>query len=120
MNLFEIVLLIVGAPVWISLLLSAAAVIFSLYVSLWSVVVSLWAVFGALVGGAFGATVWGTVYMVGGNVWQGLAAIGCGFVCLGLSVFVFYGCMAATRGSVWLGKKCVLVIRNVFAKKEGR
>ena len=44
----EIVLLMLGSPVWLSLGIAAAAVIFALYVSLWAVVVSLWAVFAAL------------------------------------------------------------------------
>ena len=40
---WEIVLLILGSPVWVSLLIAAAAVIFSVWISLWSVVISLYA-----------------------------------------------------------------------------
>ena len=40
---WEIVLLVLGSPIWLSLLISVAAVILSLYVSLWSVIVALWA-----------------------------------------------------------------------------
>ncbi len=45
---WEIVLLALGSPVWLSLGIAAAAVILAVYVSLWAVIVSLWAVFGAL------------------------------------------------------------------------
>ena len=45
---WEIVLLVLGSPIWLSLGIAAAAVILALYVSLWSVIVSLWAVFGSL------------------------------------------------------------------------
>ena len=45
---WEIVLLALGSPIWLSLGIAAAAVILALYVSLWAVIVSLWAVFGAL------------------------------------------------------------------------
>ena len=43
---WEIVLLALGSPVWLSLGIAAAAVILAVYVSLWDVIVSLWAVFG--------------------------------------------------------------------------
>lgn len=41
---WEIVLLALGSPIWLSLGIAAVAVILSLYVSLWSVIISLWAV----------------------------------------------------------------------------
>ena len=45
---WEIVLLVLGSPLWLSLGLAAIAVIFAFYVVLWSVSVSLWAVFASL------------------------------------------------------------------------
>ena len=44
---WEIVLLWAGSPVWFPLLIVAAAVVFSLYVSVWAIIISFWAVFGA-------------------------------------------------------------------------
>ena len=41
---WEIVLLALGLPVWLSLGLAALAVVLSLYVVVWSLDVSLWAV----------------------------------------------------------------------------
>ena len=49
---WEIVLLALGSPVWLSLGLAALAVVLSLYVVVWSLDVSLWAVFAALGAGA--------------------------------------------------------------------
>ena len=40
---WEIVLLILGSPLWLSLLLAVFAVILSVYISVWAVVISLWA-----------------------------------------------------------------------------
>ena len=39
-----IVLLALGSPIWLSLLIAAAAVVLSLYIVLWSLILSLWAV----------------------------------------------------------------------------
>ncbi|MBQ2388268.1 MAG: DUF1700 domain-containing protein [Clostridia bacterium] len=50
----EIVLLVLGSPIWLSLGIAAFAIILSLYISLWAIIISLWAVFGSLVGCAFG------------------------------------------------------------------
>lgn len=40
----EIAVMIIGSPVWIPLLIAAAAVIFALYAVMWSLVLVLWAV----------------------------------------------------------------------------
>ena len=47
MKWWEITLIILGFPVWFPVLISIAAIIFSLYISLWSVIVSFWAVFAS-------------------------------------------------------------------------
>jgi uncharacterized membrane protein len=99
---WELVLIVAGLPLWLSLLLAAFAVILSLYASLWAVVVSLWAAFGAIVGCAFGGIVGGAGLAIGGFGAMGTAAIGAGLVLAGLSVFLFLGCRAVTRGAVWL------------------
>lgn len=114
---WEIVLLVLGSPVWLSLLIAAVAVAFSLYVSLWSVIVSLWAVFASLVGGAFGGIVGGTVLALRGNYLTGLALIGGGVVCAGLAIFAFCGCKAATVGVVRLTKKAALSVKHRLLKR---
>ena len=48
----NLTLLIAGFPVWLPLLISAVAVIFSFYVSLWAVVISFWAAFVSLIVGS--------------------------------------------------------------------
>ncbi|MBE6686778.1 MAG: DUF1700 domain-containing protein [Ruminococcaceae bacterium] len=115
---WEIVLLAVGSPLWLSLLIAAFAVIFSLYVSLWAVAVSLWAAFGSVVASGFGGIIGGGILVVGGEVPSGIALIAAALVCLGLSVFFFFGCKALTKGSVVLAKKTVLGIKKAFVKKE--
>lgn len=52
---WEITLLAIGSPIWLSLGIAAAAVVLALYVSVWSVVVSLWAVFVSLAASAAGS-----------------------------------------------------------------
>lgn len=115
---WEIILLAVGSPVWGSLLIAALSVVLSLYISLWAVVVSLWAVFAALIGSAVGLIAAGIGYLVLGAIPGGLAILGAALVLGGLSIFMFYGCMAATKGSVWLTKRCCLGMKKRMSKKE--
>ena len=44
--------------------------------------------------------------------------IAIGFVCAGLSIFMFYGYKAATNGILILTKKVATGIKNCFIKKE--
>lgn len=119
MRAWEIVLLILGAPIWFSLLIAAFAVALSLYVSLWAVIVVLWgAGFGTLVGCAFGITAAGIIFLCIGREIAGMVLIGAGLVCAGLSIFFFIGCKAATKGVVWLTGKMALAIKKCFMKKE--
>lgn len=115
---WEIVLLALGSPIWLSLGIAAVAVVFSLYISLWSVVVALWAAFGALVGCSLGGVAAGGVFAFNGNTPSGIAMLAAGFVCAGLSVYVFYGCREATKGILLLTKKLAAWIKNCFIKKE--
>ena len=113
-----ITLIILGFPLWFSLLVVAVAVGVSLYASLWSVIISLWASFGALVGSAFGGLVGGVTCVCVGDCSFGLLLISAALVCAGLSIFAFYGCKAATKGSILLTKKMFVGIKNALLKKE--
>ena len=115
---WETVLLILGSPVWLSLFIAAVGVILALYVSLWSVIVSLWAVFGSFAVCAVGSVPTCIVFAVSGSGASGLAILSAGIVCAGLSIFLFYGCKAVTRGILILTKKLTICMKNCFIRKE--
>ncbi len=118
LRVWEIVLLVLGSPVWLSLLLAAFAVVLALYLSLWAVVVSLWSVFASLVGCAFAGVAGGIILICFGNALSGIAMIGAGLACAGLSIFLFFGCKAATVGTAVLAKKLVIWTKRAFVKQE--
>ena len=76
MKAWEIVLLIVGAPVWRPLLIALFAIELSLYVSLWAVIISFWSVFVSLGACAVGLVVSSVALAWGGNDLSGLAVLG--------------------------------------------
>ena len=117
LTIAEIVLIVLGSPIWLSLAIAAVAVIVSLYISLWAVIISLWAVFVSLIVCAVDACAAGIMFAYQGNALNTVAMLGVGLVCVGLSVFAFYGCKATTKGAVKLAGKCALLIKNCFIKR---
>lgn len=118
LKVWEIVLLVLGSPIWLSLLVAAAAVILSLYVVLWTAIISLWAIFVSVAACALGGIAAGIIFITKGEIPQGIAVIGGAIFCAGLAIFAFFGCLAATKGLLWLTKKIALSLKKLFIKKE--
>lgn len=117
LKIWEIVLLILGSPVWVSLLLAVAAVIFAIYISLWAVIVSLYsAVLSFAICGLTGIIGFIPLLCVG-NFAQGSFLLGAGLICAGLAVLSFFGCNKITKGVIVLSKKLFLGIKSCFIKK---
>lgn len=116
--LWVVILLIVGSPIWLSLLVSAVSVVVSLYASLWAVVGSLWGVFASLAVSGTACVMAFPVMAMQDYFYSGLASFGAGLFVLGLAIFVFFGCHYATKGTVFLTKKLVLLIKCAFVRKE--
>ena len=120
LNAGEIVLLVLGSPIWLSFVIAAFAVVLSIYISIWAVIISLWAVFVSLAAGSICGVLSCIIFAIGGNVASGIAMLAAGIVCAGLSILMFYGCKAATKGILILTKKTATGIKNYFMKKRKR
>lgn len=113
-----ITLLILGFPLWFVILLMAFAVVLSLYIILWAVVLSLWAVEVSLWGAAlFGVTA-GLSAVSGGHLFTALVVFGIAVFAAGFSVFFFFGCLGAAKGSIFLTKKIVFAVKRSFIKRR--
>ncbi len=98
-------------PVWEILLLVLGIV-------LWSLILCLWAVELSLIAGALGALVTGVLSLFRGEPSNALLMMGAGLLLAGLSVFLFFGCKAASRGAVALTGKTALWLKSLFLRKE--
>ena len=115
---WEIILIILGSPIWFSLLISLIAIIISLIASLFAILISLWATFGAVAGSAIGIIIYGIVLIFTKNILSGFVLIGASIFCMGLSIFLFYGCKSLTKLLVLLLKKFYIMIKKCLIKKE--
>lgn len=114
-----IVLLCVGAPLWISLAATVFSLIITAYAVIWTVVVTLWgAAFGTLCGCGVGGLAGGILLLCYGNPLSGVLLISAGLVCGGLAIFAFYGCIWTTKGAALLSKLIFVGIKNCFVRKE--
>lgn len=112
---WEIVLLALGSPLWISLLAAALAVLVAVYAVLWSLIVALWAVFGGLGAASLCGVAGGIVLICIGNSFAALALMGTGLVCGGLTIFLYFGCLAATVGAA---KLSALIVRGIIRSTQ--
>ena len=127
---WAIVLIILGAPLWIALLLAAAAVMLSVGISLAAVYISvlltLWACLAALyltdlalLLSFLAAAAGGVFYLVQGVTTPSLLFFGAGLACAGGTVLLFLLCNRLSRLLWHLTKWSALKIAGIFRRKEG-
>ena len=114
---WEIVLLILGSPIWVALLVSVLAVLFSVWVSLWTVVISLYATAVALGASAIGC-MFGSFFMIDTGNGSFLAAWGAALVCAGLCVLLWLLSNLAAKGMVKLTKLTLKGLKRCLKGKE--
>ena len=117
---WEIVLLILGAPLWIPLLIAVLAVVFALFVALWAVVISLWAAVMGVILAGFAAVVGGVVELIRLHLPQGLVLLGGGLVCLGVCALLYLLLRLLTLGTVKLCKFIWTGIKSLFVGRGGK
>lgn len=114
----EIALLVIGFPLWFPLLLAGLIILLAVYIVFWAVIISLWAAELALgVSAVAGAVAFPTL-LIQGSVWASIAMLSGGLFAAGLSVFCWYGCIYATKGSCQLGKRMFRIVKRCFIRKE--
>lgn len=118
MKVWEILLLTLGSPIWLSLLIAVFAVILSLYAALWSVIISLWAVFISLVICAVAGLIGSAALLLCHNNVAGVAMLGAGILCAGVSIFICFGCKAATKAAFAIPKALALTMKKKIIQKE--
>ncbi len=118
MHPWELLLLFLGSPIWLSLGIALFAVLLSLYLSLWAIVIALWSVFVSLIACAFAGVIVGVILAGFGRLPVGFGLIGAGLICAGFGIVLFFVCKPATQGTALLAKKTGLWIKKCLMKKE--
>ena len=112
----EIALLVLGAPIWLSLLAAAFSVVVSVFAVLWSGVAVLWSVEVSLAACGVGGVLGGAILALFGSPLTGVALVGAGLALAGLSIFFIYPSKWGTLGILRLCRMTLLGIKRLFVK----
>ena len=115
---WEIVLLVLGAPVWLPILISVIAILLSIYIVLWSIVLVFYSITLSFAVAPIAGIVGMAMSCAYGNVAQGLMFLSAGLVLAGFAILFFHLSTLMAKGVIIIGKKFVLAIKRCFVKKE--
>ncbi len=115
---WEILLLVVGSPIWVPLIAAAVILVASVYLSVWAVLLSLYAADLAVAVTGLAGGVALVQMLMAGRTAEGILFLGAGLVCIGLAILLFFGFNQLTKGLVWVTKRALLALKNSFVRKE--
>ena len=111
---WEIVLIILGFPLWFPLLLTASVLALVAYLLIWVFVLVVYVVFASCVAGSIGGIVMAIINVAGGNPIAAGLYIACGIAGAGLAILMYYASIYVTKLVIKLTKKSVLKIKLGF------
>lgn len=118
LKVWEIVLLVLGSPLWVPLLFAGVLVLLACYAVLWSVIVALYAVDLSLALCAVAAIFGSLFHIPSGGVLPQIFLIGLGLMSGGLSVLLFFAFGKITTWILRLSKMALLALKFRFLRKE--
>ena len=124
---WAIILIVLGSPLWLSLLLAAAAVgltlvlsIVAVYIALWSILAALYAADLSLLLAFFACIAGGVFYLIQAVPAPGIWLLGAGLISAGCTVLLFFLCNYLAALLWRLGKWTVRKTARFFCRKGGK
>ena len=117
-SVWEIILLILGSPIWLSLLLALGVTVIAMYVVAWSLIAALFSVILALAIGILAGVLalflyWSAFPMTG------IFLLGAGCICAALAIFLFFPSMLLAKWLIRVTAAATKSIWNrIFHRKE--
>lgn len=115
---WEIILIVLGSPIWLSLGIAFFAVVFSLYISIWSIVFSLFVTVFALFVSVFAFLIAAVWLLFKAAFVQSAIFFGVALVIAGVTILMYLGTYYTAKGIVILTKNIFKAIKKSFVKKE--
>ncbi len=115
---WQIVLIVLGFPLWFSLLAAAFAIIFAVYIVIWSVVIAFYAVSVSLIVSGLACLVSAGALYISIQPGQGTFILGSGFIILGLGVLLIFPCNLLVKVTAIFTVKMTKGIVSLFKGKE--
>lgn len=116
-KIWEIILLILGSPVWLPLLLAAAIVILAVYIVIWSAILTLYAIDLSLAAGGILCTASAFILIASDYTVQAVLFFGTGLILAGISILLFFGFNQITKYTVILSKEIFVLLKKCIKGK---
>lgn len=117
LRVWEIILLVLGFPLWFPLVLTALILALVAYLLIWVWVTVCYATELALTVSSFGCLVAFIAYLTGGQL--NFTCLGASLMSAGGAVLLFFGCIGATKATLKLSKAIVIGVKTMFIRKGG-
>ena len=113
---WEILLLILGFPLWLPLLIAAFSIVLSFYITLGAILLSLYAVDLAFAVSTIAFLPASVLLVCMGEPLFGLFFLGASLILGGLTIGWFFLCKYSVKGTWWLCKQTTLGIKSFFIR----
>lgn len=117
LKVWEIILLVLGAPVWLSVLIALFSVALSVYITLWSVVLTLFVTVLALFVSTLAIVVAAFVMLFSNHVLHFAVFLSSALICAGVMLLIMLMGIYAGIGLVYLTKWTINLFKKPFIKK---
>lgn len=113
LNAWQIVLIVLGSPIWLSLIIAAFAVVLAVFIVIWAAALVLYAVVLSLAISAAALVI--NAFVVAGSGLAGVVlSIGAAVICAALAILLFCGTFYVVKGLVYLSKMIIRGIKYCF------
>ena len=120
MQAWEIVLIVLGFPIWLSLGVAVFCVLLAISIVLWCVVMCVFVCSISCGACAFALSVAAIAAFCTGNYLPGLVLLGCAMICAGLTILFFLLGRLCGKGVAKLHKLTFRGIKRCFIRKEAK
>lgn len=118
LRVWEMILLILGFPIWGSLLLTGVCILLALLLTLGSVLISLYAILVSLWAGSLGCILLTFIQLFTREYLLSMTTCGAGLFLAGISIPTFFGCNAAARGCFRLCRSLLRSVKKLFVRRK--
>ncbi len=119
LKVWEIILIIIGSPIWLSLILAALSIVFSVYIVLWTAVISIWAIVASLFACSAGFVAIFT-FSVTAAPMSAFLHLGAGIALMGIALLSTLGSIKLTSLFVKLSVIITKGIKRLIVGKENK
>lgn len=114
---WEIILLILGSPIWLPLCIVALVILLVIGIIIWVMVLVLYVVDLSVAATGIAGFLGAFAQVFDGRLAQGAFLLGGSLACVGLAVLLFFGFNVITKGVLILSKKTLLGMKSCFIRK---